>query len=276
MNILKYKKTLVLVVILIIFIIRHIININTSFYLPDYNYMSLKNDISLMGKEIDYKKIIKYTGLSPFAAKEMINNGDVEKLLKINKTYFQTPDFEKTYIAFPITAQEQNTVSIMPMASLKKGDILITYNTHTFEWRHGHAAIVVDDSGEVILEHMAIGQTSVLSSSSKWSKYPGFIILRHPDEETARRAAEYAYDNLVDIPYNIFAGLTDKDMSDDVSVASSHCSHIVWQAYKAVGCDLDSNRGSVVTPEDIALSDELRVVQIYGINPEKYKDRFLY
>lgn len=275
-RIFRYKKTLCLVILLIVIIIRHIININTSFYLPDYKYRSVKSEIEQSEKNIDYKKISKYTGLSPYAVKEMVDNGDFEKVLKINEIYFEKPEFEKDYIAFPITAQEQNADSIMPMADLKKGDILITYNTHTFDWRHGHAAIVVDDAGNVILEHMAIGETSVLSRANKWSYYPGFIILRHPDRNIAESAANYARENLVDIPYSIFAGFGDKDMSDNDNIKSSHCSHIVWQAYKAVGCDIDSNRGVIVTPEDIAKSNELNVVQIYGINPEDYDNRFLY
>ncbi len=65
-------------------------------------------------------------------------------------------------------------------------------------------------------------------------------------------------------------------MSDDDTIKSSHCSHIVWQAYMAAGCDIDSDKGFVVTPKDIAMSDELKIVQIFGINPKEYKDRFLY
>lgn len=272
----KHKKTYFLVMILIILIIRHIININSSFYLPDYEFQSLYDEIHLPENEINYENVSKYTGLSPFLAREMVENGQHDKLLRLNKLYFDTPKYEMEYIAFPITAQERNNKIRPPMASLENGDILITYNTHTFDWRHGHAAIVVDAEKGLILEHMSIGNNSVISNASRWSGYPGFIILRHPDGETAEKAARYASDSLVNISYSIFAGLIDKDMSDDNFVTSSHCSHIVWQAYKAAGCDLDSNKGAVVTPKDIAMSDELRVVQIFGIDPDDYKERFLY
>ena len=39
-----------------------------------------------------------------------------------------------------------------------------------------------------------------------------------------------------------------------------YCSELVWQAYKALGTDLDSNGGFVVSPDDIARSPYLTVV----------------
>ena len=80
--------------------------------------------------------------------------------------------------------------------------------------------------------------------------------------------------HLIDIEYSLFAGITDKDMSDNDKI-DSHCAHIVWQAYKAAGKDIDKDGGIIVTPNDIATCKDLEVVQIYGIDPEDYSDRIL-
>ena len=122
---------------------------------------------------------------------------------------------------------------------------------------------------------MSVGNTAVLSSAQKWGSYPSFVVLRYPDEEKAKKAAEFAKEKLIDVPYSIFAGLLQKDKSKNEAVSSSHCSHIVWQAYKAIGIDIDSNGGRIVTPKDIAKSDKLRLVQIFGHKPEEFNSRLM-
>ena len=96
------------------------------------------------------------------------------------------------------------------------------------------------------------------------------MILRHKNEDISHKAAEYAINNLSGIDYSIFAGLYDKDKSNDKKVDASHCSHIVWQAYKAAGFDIDSDKGKIVTPYDIAMCGDFDLVQIFGINPLNY------
>ena len=49
---------------------------------------------------------------------------------------------------------------------------------------------------------------------------------------------------------------------------ATHCSHLVWQAYKHFGYDIDSDGGPLVTCNDIARSDLLEVVQVYGFDPD--------
>ena len=117
---------------------------------------------------------------------------------------------------------------------------------------------------------MSVGNTTVLSHAQKWGSYPAFAVLRYPDEKTAKKAAEFAKEKLTDVPYSIFAGLIEKDKSKNEEISSSHCSHIVWQAYKAVGADLDSNGGKIVTPKDLAKSKKLKLVQIFGLNPKEF------
>ena len=98
---------------------------------------------------------------------------------------------------------------------------------------------------------------------------------QYPEEykNVAEKAAEYAKEHLVGVDYNILSGVLKKDKSDEEVPKSSHCSHIVWQAYKAAGVDIDQTGGMFVTPFNVALSDKLQVVQLYGLNPRKYKNR---
>lgn len=279
MKFLKSKKGIALIVvglILVTLLIRHIYCAQNVFYTPDYD----KKDILQIIKKSqlsndDYITIYEQTGVSPQVAKELVENGEYELLLKLNDLYFKSPDIYKNYIAYPITAEERNKTQKTPIVNLKKGDILVSFSTHTLDWRHGHCALVLDDEGTVLLEHMSIGNTSCVTSAKNWGKYPGFVVLRYPDTDVATKAADYAWEYLVNIDYNIFAGIIKKDKSDEQKPESSHCSHIVWQAYMATGIDIDRDGGPLVTPYDVAMCDELRVVQIYGINPEKYTQRIL-
>ncbi len=276
MKIFKNKLLIILMLIASVLTIRHIYFLNTAFYIPDYK----AEDIShlLTKKELtdsDYSTIFINTGVSPAAARELILEKQSNILTQLNKLYFKKPEYDKNYICFPFTIEERNVNQHTPIVNLKKGDILVTFNTATLDWRHGHIGLVTDKNGVIMLEHMAIGDTSCLTHTSSWVDYPAFAVLRYPDFQVASAAADYAIANLIDIKYSVFAGIIKKDKSGDKAVDSSHCSHIVWQAYKSAGVDIDSNGGLVVTPKDIALCDKLKVVQIYGINPQKYADRVL-
>lgn len=267
----KRRLCTIILLITVLMVIRHYFNLSEAFYEPDYPLTDLS---SLVRKEnlsaADFRLIFKQTGVSPLAAKEYIKTGDYVFLEQLNKLYFNAPTFHKDYIVFPITAQETNSEQLTPLVDLKKGDILITFNTHTFDWRHGHCGIVLDDEGAFILEHMSVGETSCVTKAKQWGRYPAFAVLRHPDEKTAIKAAEYAYEKLLGIDYNVFAGIIKKDKSDQDKPDSSHCAHIVWQAYMAAGTDIDSNKGPIVLPKDIMNSQSLRAVQIFGINPDEY------
>lgn len=267
----KIRIFIIIVSIVLLYTILGIYNYSKSYYTPDYpmediSDIFIKEDIT----DRDYEKIFLNTGVAQIASKELIDSGNTTLLRFLNSYYFKKPLYMNKYIAFPVTANELNEGIRTPLVPLKKGDVLITFNTHTLLWRHGHSAIVVDDKGEEILEHIAVGHKSRISPSQRWGVYPGFMILRYKDSNVAKKAADYARENLDGIDYNVFAGLIDKDKSKNDVVDSSHCSHIVWQAYKAAGYDIDSDKGSIVTPYDMAMCDDFQLVQIFGINPEKY------
>lgn len=273
---LKTKKAFAIILALFFTVLyfRHIKNANEVFYQVNYP----KEDISeVLSKgsltEDDYTLLFKQTGLSPYVSAKLIESENKDLLLKMNELYLNTPEIKTDFVAFPVTASETNLNQITPLADLKKGDILVTFNTHTLDWRHGHCGMVLDEEKGILLEHMSIGNPSCLTYAKNWGGYPGFVVLRYPEESVSEKAAEYAKEHLLGIDYNILAGVLKKDKSDEKVPESSHCSHIVWQAYKAAGVDIDPNGGIFVTPLNIAMSDKLQVVQLYGLNPEKYKNR---
>ena len=278
MKFFKTKKGIIITVLVlfaVFLVIRHIMAENSVFYKVPYEKVNISDTLNKESlSEKDYILIYEQTGVSPAAAKEIINSGDTKFLKELNDLYFKSPDSEKNYIAYPVTLEEQNKSQYTPLVPLKKGDILVTFNTRTLDWRHGHCGLVLNDSGTQLLEHMAIGQTSCTTDAFYWGRYPAFAVLRYSDPKVAEKAVDYANENLVDIPYSIFAGIWKKDKTGEEK-PTSHCSHIVWQAYKSQGVDIDKNGGFLVTPRDIAMSDKLQVVQIYGLNPKDYTSRIL-
>ena len=267
----KLRSIIVLLAITIVLLVRHFLCIANLFYLPSYKKVSIDE---VLEKDYltdeDFNFIFKQTGVSPLGIKELIDTYRQDDLIQLNTLFFSKPDVKKQYIFFPFTSEERNIHQKTPLAPLKNGDILITFNTHTLDWRHGHAAIVTHAVSGEILEHKSIGNVSEITNIRFWQSYPAFLILRHPDNEVAEKAASYAKNTLVGIDYNLFAGFTKKDKSDEITPSGSHCSHIVWQAYKAVGVDIDFDDGRIVTPFDVASSKKLRLVQIYGVNPSKF------
>ena len=183
MKFFKSKKTIALlsvIIILLVLIIRHIYCVNSAFYNVEYP----KTDISELIRtsnlsDNDYDIIFKNTGVSPKAAKDIVQSEDYELLDRLNDLYFKEPEFNKEYIASPVTVQERLNKGKTPLVPLKKGDILITFNTHTLEWRHGHCGLVLTEDGEKILEHTSIGNTSCINYASSWGRYPAFVVLRH-------------------------------------------------------------------------------------------------
>lgn len=270
----KNKKIRIIIIVLsivLLYVMLGIFNDSNAYYIPDY---PMENISDILTKENvtdeDYERIFLNTGVTQIASRELIESGNTALLRFLNSYYFKEPSYEKKYIAFPFTANELNEGIRTPLVPLKKGDVLITFNTHTLLWRHGHSAIVVDENGNEILEHVAVGHKSRISPSERWGVYPGFMVFRHRDNNIAKKAADYARCKLEGVDYNIFAGIINKDKSKAVTVDSSHCSHIVWQAYKAADCDIDSDKGNIVTPYDMSLCGDFQLVQIFGIDPQEY------
>lgn len=153
---------------------------------------------------------------------------------------------------------------------LKPGDILVTMSTHSLGWRHGHAALVLDE--ETTLESTVWGEDSSLGKTDSWKRYSGFAVLRVKDApEMGERVAEYAERELCGVPYHLSAGvLGEKAPDTEAPYFGVQCAYLVWYAWDSLGIDLDSDGGRLVTPADLLLSDKLEVVEVYGIDPMEY------
>lgn len=118
------------------------------------------------------------------------------------------------------------------------------------------------------MEAICIGEKVVLQSIDKWRTYPSFIQLRLKDYNSIKTAkiAEYAKKELLGLPYGLFTGIPEKKPD---KLKSTQCSHVVWYPYERFGYDLDSDGSWLVTPKDIANSEHLEIVQVYGVNPEE-------
>ena len=159
----------------------------------------------------------------------------------------------------------------LKIPEIKTGDILVTKSTHTLIFRHGHAGLVTDGEASEVLEAMMIGTNSGYSSVLSWRNYPTLAILRPKNlsEEEIEDVVKFAKENLYDVKYDLLAGLFGDSYEENKVVTKTHCSHLVWYAYKSAGIDIDSNGGLLVLPEDFLKSDELELIWSYGINVTK-------
>lgn len=146
---------------------------------------------------------------------------------------------------------------------LEDGDILVTLCTHSFGWRHGHTALVVDAGAGLLLEAVTLGIPSGYGSVQSWRTCPSFCVLRLKGAcaETRREAARYAQTHLKDIPYRLTSGLFREKAPSPPS--GSQCAYLVWYAYYQLGYDLDGDGGRLVTVADLLQSPLLeRVAQV--------------
>lgn len=151
-----------------------------------------------------------------------------------------------------------------PLPDLEDGDILVTQCTHSFGWRHGHAALVVDAQAGHTLEAITLGVPSGLGSVQSWRTYPSFSVLRpkNTDEIFRQEVARYAAEHLQDIPYHLTSGLFGE--KSPAPPRGSQCAYLVWYAYARFGYDLDGDGGRLVTVDDLLQSPLLEMVAQVG------------
>ena len=280
MRFFRSKKVIIILILVVILLVRHFYNNsdNVLLWTPDIKYQDIT---SIIEKEVlteeDYITIFNQTGISPNSVNEILKNNDISIIKELNTLYFDRQEIEQKYLCFPFTTMEYNVNESTPIVPLKDGDILINFSTSTLDWRHGHSALVIDAENDKTIEHTLVGAQSHMGTVSSWGKQPKFVVLRYEDEEVINKVVEFAKENLIGVDYDIFVGIDGKkDKSDEKRKYASNCSHIVWQAFKSQGIDIDSNGGVFVTPNDIALSNKLKVVQIMGIDTTEYIDRLLW
>lgn len=271
-----------------------------AYHSPDYEPIDL---LPILSKELyteeDYAILFKQTGLGRPAIDDLCREENYEeRILSFQADFFAPVQYtceeflSVTSQEFLVTPEGNRTTGYQ-LAPLKDGDILITKASHTLGFRNGHAGIVIDAGQGLTLEAVSPGNPSEFCSVNGWRSYPSLIILRlkedaaelsapenPPDAKSASsspgsaaitgaaRAAQSAKRYLFDIPYRLTAGLFGGKYSEPGSLAGTHCAHLVWEAYRMAGFDLDSDGGRIVTAKDIANSSLLEVVQIFGVDPD--------
>lgn len=223
----------------------------------------------------DYQVITEQTGLGKTAIDKLMQQEDkAEGIIYFQEKLFQDVEFvcEPNSI---ISNEERlvdrgKTICGTKFADLQNGYVLITKSSHTFSWRNGHAAIVVDAYRGETLESVVLGSNSCIQDVNKWLNYPNFIVLRlkNADSLLLEEIADFAKTYLNDIPYTLTAGVFRKKYEPATEISGTQCAHLIWRAFREYGFDLDSTGGRIVTPKDIANSPLLEVVQVYGMNPK--------
>ena len=221
--------------------------------------------------ESDYETLYLQTGLGRAALDEM--KDDPERILTFQDALFYDGDLAHEEVA--VTTKRDifaDTRYRAPMVDLQDGDVLITSTCHSFGWRNGHAALVVNGANGSLLESVSLGIPSTITAyGSDWFCYgTNFIVLRLKDagEEARAEIAQTARERLYNVPYSLTVGfLSPKDQGE--TPQGTHCSHLVWQAYHYFGYDIDSDGGPLCTAQDIARSDLFEVVQVFGFDPVK-------
>lgn len=221
--------------------------------------------------ESDYETLYLQTGLGRAALDEM--KDDPERILTFQDALFY--DGELAHEEVAVTTKRDifaDTRYRAPMVDLQDGDVLITSTCHSFGWRNGHAALVVNGANGSLLESVSLGIPSTITAyGSDWFCYgTNFMVLRLKDagEEARAEIAQTARERLYNVPYSLTVGfLSPKDQGE--TPQGTHCSHLVWQAYHYFGYDIDSDGGPLCTAQDIARSDLFEVVQVFGFDPVK-------
>lgn len=249
---------------------------------PAYDRMDLGPILDKAALETeDYDTLYAQTGLGPAAVDDLraMGPGGVAQIIATQDAFFTTP-CESSCSNLGITTKEHRfldgdgrLVYAAPLAPLKEGDILVSLSTHTAGWTHGHAGLVLDPDPErpVTLESVVLGTRSSAMNANHWRSYTTFLVLRPKGDDAKRQAVvDIAKERLTDIPYSLLSGVFGEKFQSLEGGHSAQCGYLPWYAWMAVGLDLDSDGGRIVAPEDLAESPYVEVVQLYGLDPEKY------
>lgn len=213
----------------------------------------------------DYRVLYEQTGLSKLAIDDMLILEDgKEQILNMQKCFFK--DYEITDDNFAIFSHFYEVKGIYPLAPLKDGDIIISGSTEFSWWNMGHCAMVSSAEDSEIIEINGFGDYSAETYIFSIMKRGNFIVLRPKlDTETVAQIVEYTKSELLDLPYDATIGVLSRKYNEEIS--ATQCAHIFWYAYYQFGYDIDSNGGTVVTPQNISNSQYFDIVQVQGFDP---------
>ena len=233
-------------------------------YAPEYEKLDISEIVmkDTLSDE-DYETLFLQTGLTKLGIDGLRENGLEYKIIKIQEQYFSEQSYSLKSFA-PFTGYLKRN-KVAEFAYLENGDILYSPTTFISFWRIGHTSMVVDANLGVMAQASGTGNPIRLVYIEHFFSRPAFVILR-PKENLGVDAASYTLKELRDARYSIFAGIFGEKAPNHLS--KTQCAHFIWYAYMQMGIDIDSNGGKIVTPDDILYSNELSVVQIYGISPD--------
>ena len=152
---------------------------SSAHWTPDYPQAPLTETLAKHTFDAqDYLLLYEQTGLGQSAFDLLRERGETERLEGMQRIFFTSPTIlcEKN----SIISREESAAEgkACPIIAVENGDILITPNSHTFGWRNGHAALVVDAQNRLTLESAVLGEVSGIQSLDKWERYPAFLVLR--------------------------------------------------------------------------------------------------
>ena len=211
--------------------------------------------------------LMEQTGLGQPGLEAVLEDQNGDYLLECQQAWFA--QHATVCVDNGLTSSEELLVDARQPApyDLQAGDILVSLNSHTVGYRHGHAALVVEGDRGVTLEAATMGTDSMILSASHWRDYPSFVQLRlksdrYDAQAVGEEAADAALEHLKGVPYDLFCGffLPSLPVQPPETV---QCASLVWYAYALVGVDLQLD-GLMASPTTLLNSPELEVVQAFG------------
>lgn len=211
--------------------------------------------------------LMEQTGLGQPGLEAVLEDQNGDYLLECQQAWFA--QHATVCVDNGLTSSEELLVDARQPApyDLQAGDILVSLNSHTVGYRHGHAALVVEGDRGVTLEAATMGTDSMILSASHWRDYPSFVQLRlksdrYDAQAVGEEAADAALEHLKGVPYDLFCGffLPSLPVQPPETV---QCASLVWYAYALVGVDLQLD-GLMASPTTLLKSPELELVQAFG------------
>ncbi len=284
----KRKKWLIAVAVVLLALaalwlfLQHVFAHRLRPFVPQYDRVDLSPILAQETlSQSDYETLYAQTGLAPAAVNDLraLGPDGAQQILDTQDAFF-APPAESDCSLLGVTTREHRFLDeegrllyAAPLAPLKEGDILISLSTHTAGWTHGHAGLVIDPDPDrpVTVESVVLGSLSGTMNANHWRSYTTMMVLRpKSDDETRRQVAQLAREKLVDIPYSLVSGVFGDKLQPLDGPHDAHCGYLPWYAWMAAGVDLDGDGGRIVAPADLAMSDQVEVVQIYGIDPADF------
>ena len=261
---------------LIIYFLQHSWAHRREAFVPEYSY-------EVLTEESDYETFFRQTGLGKSAVDKLLEAGDFEKILEVQEDFRRPVEVSCTPMIGWFTREDKlvpgarsrsggTEEALGPdFVDLQPGDILLTLSTHSLGWRHGHVALVIDE--ETTLECAMLGTDSHFCSVQHWRECAQYIVLRVKGVSLEQRqeVADYACEELHGVPYHLSSGFIGPKAPDpDAEYFGLQCAYLAWYAWNHFGYDLDGDGGRLVSSDDLLQSELLEVVQMYGMDPEKF------